>query len=1197
MKRALGSAIILVLLVGGLGSQALAAGHYELVWFRMWDRSENSGCTGHHVFQVWVFDEQGNRMGNVAIRDQDGNCIWDSVLQTYMCHATSAPPESKRAEIPIWLDQAPFGVKCVDGNGSTSDVTPLVSTQFLPCLGHYSFEAGFVFKANGSTPGQADSTLIGDPPQVGDNDGDYGAAYTASMVYAGQDRSRYASADAWQLLSETGGGTRHSQTFVATNVNRILGVFAFPVQAGNGSTVWRASVQVGGPEGPTICEATTPFDVYYGTPVAFAVDACPVTPGEVYAFTMEPLQPSNSNVYTYPNNNFANGQYYHNGQLQNANRDVYGHAWAWDRGPDPKGYIAGRIKDTNGDALRNGLVTLKDASGSATIATTTSGRTGSYVFKTVDPGTYTVTVDLAGFDPGSTSGIAVTAEHYTIADFTLTPQLQELTNPSFELGSLYAWVPYGGIQPAVFASGVAGLSAVSGTYYAAIAGTTTTGGIYQRASVLPGEGFEAVYNVNRVSGSAVCRIGVDLTGGTDPAAGTVQWSPSSSSAGAWSTDGDPNKIVAFTSTGPYATVFVECTATGAGAIVALDNVRLYRTTGPDYSQTTAFDAGWNLTSAPLLSGGAGDPVTAVFDDVVAAGNSLEGNLHRFNASTQTYESYSGGFVNATQGCGYWMNLLAGATETVSGPVPLDPVSQALGLGWNLIGQPHRYGTPLSGLVFVDGQVPAWHDNPVDGLMKYRSDGPWTWTSDTLTVVEWEVYIRNRGYTDRYPRIKFREDAEYLFGYDERNGWWELPGGTRTAGGVMAGGAYRVLMAPDSWHTVRASLNGATGAWSLTIDGLTDAAHHVEGVGGSGGSGSGYVQLGVQSSGKDADFYTSHIYWGQGAEVDNWPASKMYDASVAHTAPEFPYGSFPGWGKEISNNTRSYSPIGAVTKSLAEAAEAGWVENAAVGYDGGYTVVSPAGGDDTSLRAWQGYWLKVNQPNLSVKIPGPAEAIGVADDTASKIRLSLNAPGCITSNFIAAMSPSATDGYEATKDVTAPPAGPAAQKEVRFGTTQNSALMLQDVRALPASGDTKVWSCTAQPVNFTGGECQTVTVTWDVSQAAPQSYVLVDVGQAVSTPMLAGGSYAFEICQGQSPVFEIRAGERYSRVDYDQNGRVDDADAEHFEMCATGPGVAQADLECRDDGDLDGDGDVDQADFAMFQSCYSGSDPADPDCPL
>ena len=60
--------------------------------------------------------------------------------------------------------------------------------------------------------------------------------------------------------------------------------------------------------------------------------------------------------------------------------------------------------------------------------------------------------------------------------------------------------------------------------------------------------------------------------------------------------------------------------------------------------------------------------------------------------------------------------------------------------------------------------------------------------------------------------------------------------------------------------------------------------------------------------------------------------------------------------------------------------------------------------------------------------------------------------------------------------------------------------------------------------------------------------------------------------------------------------MDSSYAEHFESCATGAGVAQADPECRDDADLDGDGDVGQTDFAVFQLCYSGSEPANPDCP-
>ena len=114
-RTSLLSVLIAAVVVPVLAGPVLAVGHYEMVWFRMWDKSENAQidtCIGHHVLQVWVFDENGNRMGNVAIRDQDGNCIPDENGWP-TCYETGDPPESKQAEIPLWTNQDPFAAKCV----------------------------------------------------------------------------------------------------------------------------------------------------------------------------------------------------------------------------------------------------------------------------------------------------------------------------------------------------------------------------------------------------------------------------------------------------------------------------------------------------------------------------------------------------------------------------------------------------------------------------------------------------------------------------------------------------------------------------------------------------------------------------------------------------------------------------------------------------------------------------------------------------------------------------------------------------------------------------------------------------------------------------------------------------------------------------------------------------------------------------
>lgn len=59
------------------------------------------------------------------------------------------------------------------------------------------------------------------------------------------------------------------------------------------------------------------------------------------------------------------------------------------------------------------------------------------------------------------------------------------------------------------------------------------------------------------------------------------------------------------------------------------------------------------------------------------------------------------------------------------------------------------------------------------------------------------------------------------------------------------------------------------------------------------------------------------------------------------------------------------------------------------------------------------------------------------------------------------------------------------------------------------------------------------------------------------------------------------------ADFNEDCRVDDADFDHFAVCALGPGIPQSDPACTD-ANLDGDalGQVDQEDFAILQACWN-----------
>jgi hypothetical protein len=393
---------------------------------------------------------------------------------------------------------------------------------------------------------------------------------------------------------------------------------------------------------------------------------------------------------------------------------------------------------------------------------------------------------------------------------------------------------------------------------------------------------------------------------------------------------------------------------------------------------------------------------------------------------------------------------------------------------------------------------------------------WTWLSGAETVFEWTVYVDSAGSPEDYPRIKVRDAAELLISYSAAQGAWHVGSSApRTSGGVQIGGNWAVVAPPDAWHTIRVYYNDATLEWALTVDGKMDNAHHMEGTV-SGGSGGPYVQFGVISSDHAAEYYTSRIVWGQNSEIDNWPANKIYDASSGQD----PLVN-PGWSGEGSGDLREFSSAGVIVKSFEDAVDAGWVEPYAVGYDAdsGYEIVRTAGGDLASLTAWSGYWLNVNQPGLSVWLPGPAEAASGGADTLSSLKLTLSADAAMDSSFVASLAPSATSGYEGDHDVIAPPAGPAGQQEAVFGTTVNSQLMLADGRGVPASGMEQVWSGTMHEVGFSG--CKDVTVSWNLADAGSYGYKLIDVNSAAETVMTSSNSYTFQLCDGDSLPFEIR----------------------------------------------------------------------------
>lgn len=113
-----------------------------------------------------------------------------------------------------------------------------------------------------------------------------------------------------------------------------------------------------------------------------------------------------------------------------------------------KGALSGNVTDASGASIAGAKVSAKSAQTGVTLETVSTSA-GLYVFPTLDPGTYTVTVEQSGFKKVSKSNVVVSVSNQTSADIQLevgdvsqsvtitddTPQLQTVTS---EIGTTFS---------------------------------------------------------------------------------------------------------------------------------------------------------------------------------------------------------------------------------------------------------------------------------------------------------------------------------------------------------------------------------------------------------------------------------------------------------------------------------------------------------------------------------------------------------------------------------------------------------------------------------------------------------------------------------------------------------------------------------------------------------------------------------------
>jgi len=270
------------------------AGHFTLAFQRQlsaWENSAGTGCLGGHVCRVWVWDEEGNPVPDIDLRT-----TWDVLM--------GATDIDGRAEIPIWDDD--YDLMCVDGQGSTSDSTRLMTTHRPECWGHYSFEVGFLYKTDASNRGEFDLDLNGtwnerDTPQDDD------APYTKSLAYSGVDCTDY-----WSDQSYWGNWQNppsyFGQTFVATG-DRVVAARVQGTIGGLDLLDWKLQIVTFPGLEPVGPFTSVPVRWPFGWEAFWGVDDCPVVPGQTYMLKVW-RDGGGMNIYHVTEDVYPDGQYY-----------------------------------------------------------------------------------------------------------------------------------------------------------------------------------------------------------------------------------------------------------------------------------------------------------------------------------------------------------------------------------------------------------------------------------------------------------------------------------------------------------------------------------------------------------------------------------------------------------------------------------------------------------------------------------------------------------------------------------------------------------------------------------------------------------------------------------------------------------------------------------------------------------------------